>query len=58
MLLPYSKLSLSQCLIGIDSKHLDFTLGQGKVESENKWAEFGYKASKKMFETLKEMVST
>ncbi len=56
MTLPYSKLSLSQSLIGSDNKHLDFTLGPAKIESDTKWVEFGKQGSKKMFETLREMV--
>ena len=35
---------------------MDFTMPNGKIESENKWVEFNKQAYKKMLETLQDIV--
>ena len=54
--IPYNKVGVSQCLVGINNQIMDFTMPNGKIESENKWVEFNKQAYKKMLETLQDIV--
>ncbi len=54
--IPYNKVGISQCLVGINNQIMDFTMPNGKIESENKWVEFNKQAYKKMLETLQDIV--
>ena len=54
--IAYNKVSISQCLVGINNQIMDFTMPNGKIESENKWVEFNKQAYKKMLETLQDIV--
>ena len=54
--IPYNKVGISQCLVGINNQIIDFTMPNGKIESENKWVEFNKQAYKKMLETLQDIV--